>query len=547
MREARMWIGGEWSESGAWAQGQDPCTGEDAYRYAVAGPNEVRQAVAAARRAQPAWAESPWSTRRGVLRRALHLMVDRIDEISDTILLETGKPPCESVGGAEIPTGLECLAYYAAETERVLRPRAIRTRFRPYFFGKSGRVYRKPLGVIGAITPWNLPFSLAMGAIVPALAAGNAVVVKPSEHAPLTALEIARAFADAGLPAGLLNVVPGGPATGAALVASQTDRIVFIGSVATGASVARALADACRRPPLLELGGKDAMVVCVDADVAYAAQGAVWNAFSNTGQFCCSVERVYVARDVAGAFVDRALQATARLTELAGFVEHAGRLHAPATHWAFGPLISESARQRVHRHVTDAVERGARLLAGGRIPEGPGFWYPPTVLADVTDEMLVMREETFGPVLPVVAVADEEEAVTRSNASPRALTGSVWTRDLKRGRRLADQMRACLAMVNDHASAYAMLDCPWGGSGSSGWGRLHGPDALCEVTEACARVVDRVPTSKVWWYPYTRPAYEYFRRGSELLFAGRLRQRLGAAGPVVRALLAGRRQPGLGG
>lgn len=547
MREGRMWIGGEWSESGSWAVGQDPRIGEDAYRYAVAGPDDVRKAVDAGRRAQPSWAESPWSVRRGVLRRALRLMVDRIDEISATILLETGKPPCESVGGAEIPVGLECLAYYASETERALRPRAIRTRFRPYFFGKFGHVRREPLGVIGAITPWNLPFSLAMGAIVPALAAGNAVVVKPSEYAPLTALEIARAFADAGLPAGLLNVVPGGPETGAALVASQTDRIVFIGSVATGLSVARTLAEMGRRPPLLELGGKDAMVVCADVDVDYAAQGAVWNAFSNTGQLCSSVERVYVVRAVAEAFVERALRATARLTDLAGFAEHAGRLCAPATHWAFGPLIRESARQKVHRHVTDAVERGARLLAGGRIPEGPGFWYPPTVLADVTDEMRVMREETFGPVLPVVAVADEEEAIARANTSPFALTGSVWTRDLKRGRRLAGQMRAGMVMVNDHASAFAMMDCPWGGIGSSGHGRLHGPDALLEVTEACALIVDRVPTPKVWWYPYTRPAYEYFRRGNELLFGGRLRQRLGAVGPVVRALLAGRRQPGLGG
>ncbi len=547
MREGRLWIGGKWSESGNWAVGQDPCTGEDAYRYAVAGPNDVRQAVAEACRAQPSWAESPWSARRGVLRRALHLMVDRIEEISATIQMETGKPPCEAVGGAEIPVGLECLAYYAAETERVLRPRAIRMRFRPYFFGKSGRVLREPLGVIGAIAPWNLPFSLAMGAIVPALAAGNAVVVKPSELAPLTALEIARAFADAGLPAGVLNVVCGGPETGAALVASEVDRIVFTGSVATGLAVARALAELGRRPPLLELGGKDAMVVCADADIAYTAQGAVWNAFSNSGQLCCSVERVYVVREVAGAFVERALQAAARLTDLAGFVEHEGRLRAPAAHWAFGPLIRESARQRVHRHVTDAVERGARLLTGGRIPEGSGFWYPPTILTGVTDEMLVMREETFGPLLPVVAVADEEEAIARANASPFALTGSVWTRDLKRGKRLAGRMRAGLVMVNEHASAYAMLDCPWGGSGSSGWGRLHGHDALWEVTEACARVTDRVPTPKVWWYPYTHPAYEYFRRGNELLFAGRLRKRLGAVVPTLRALLAGRRQPGLGG
>lgn len=546
MREGRLWIGGEWTETGKWAEGIDPRTGEVAYRYAVAEPDDVRRAIDVARRAQPAWAASAWPHRRAVLRRTLHRMVDRIDEIASTVMLETGKPACEAVGGAEIPVGLECLDYYAAETERVLRPRAIRMRFRPYFFGKSGRVHREPLGVIGVITPWNLPYSLTMAAIVPALAAGNAVVVKPSEYAPLTVLEIAQAFADAGLPDGLLNVICGGPQTGAALVASAVDRIVFVGSAAVGGAIARSLADGGKRPPVLELGGKDAMVVCADADVPYAAQGAVWSAFSNSGQLCSSVERVYVVREVAGAFIDRVLQATARLTDQAGFVEDGRRLRAPTSQRAFGPLIREFGRQRVHRHVMDAVERRARLLVGGRIPDGPGFWYPPTVLADVTEEMLVLQEETFGPVLSIVTVDNEEEAIARIDTLPYGLTASVWTRHQRRGKRLAARLRAGLVMVNDHAAAYGMLDSPWGGRRASGWGRLHGPDALWEVTEACARVSDRVPTPKVWWYPYTQPAYEYFRRGNEVLYAGRLRQRLRAIPAVVRALLAGRRQPGLG-
>lgn len=545
MREGRLWIHGAHVDGPQTADGIDPRTGALAYRYAIAGEADVARAVASARGAQPAWAALPWPERSALLNRAREVVVERMEAIAETIMLETGKPPCECIGGAEISVALECLAYYAATTGRLIQPRRARSGFRPYFFGKAAMVSRAPLGVIGAITPWNVPFSLAMGAIAPALAAGNTVVAKPSEYAPLTVLALAEALAAAGLPPGVLNVVTGGPEVGRALVEADLDRIVFIGGARSGQAVYRTLAERGRRPPVLELGGKDAMVVCADADVDYAAQGAVWNAFSNAGQQCCSVERAYVVRAVAEEFLTRVSNAAARLAAASGFTESEGRLQAPTSNWAFGPLIREGARQKVHAQVTSAVAQGARLLAGGRIPEGPGFWYPPTVLADTQDDMTVMREETFGPVLPVAICSDEDEAVARANATPFGLTGSVWTRDLDRGRRLAARMQAALVMVNDHSSGYAMVETPWGGTRASGFGRLHGPDAVWEVTEARVTVVDRVPNPKVWWYPYTRAAYDYFRWGNELLFARRLRRRAGALLPVVRSLLAGRKQPGL--
>lgn len=544
--EGHLWIDGAWQESGTWADGLDPCTGKVAYRYVVAESVDVERAVAAARRAQPAWAALPERDRRAVLRRTLHLVADRIDRIAAVIRRETGKPPGECVGGGELPVALEVLAYYAGRTEGVLRPRRIRLPLRPYFFGKGGMVRRVPLGVVGAITPWNVPFSLAASAVVPALAAGNAVVVKPSEFAPLSVLELARAFADAGLPAGVLNVICGGPETGRALVDAEVDRIIFIGSAGTGRAIARALAERGRRPPVLELGGKDAMIVAADADVAYAAQGAVWGAFSQAGQVCSAVERVYVARSVAPAFIDRVLETTAILAARAGFREQDGMLLSPVASETFGPLISAAARERVHSRVTEAAAGGARVRAGGRIPQGPGFWYPPTVITDTSDGMTIMQEETFGPVLPIAVVADEEEAVTRANASRYGLTASVWTKDLARGRRLGARLQVGMAMVNDHSSVYAMIDSPWGGRGGSGFGRLHGPEALLELTEPAALVTDRVPTPKIWWYPYTPEALVYFRRGNEFLFAGSVRRRLAALVPTIRALLAGRRRPGLG-
>jgi succinate-semialdehyde dehydrogenase/glutarate-semialdehyde dehydrogenase len=542
MREGRLWIDGRLLETGTWESGIDPRTGVVAYRYAVAGRNDVETAVASARRAQPAWAATPWSVRRRVLQRTMHIIVERMDAILQTVMLETGKPPLESLSGAEIANALECLAYYANETPPILRPRGIRTYFRPFLFGKFGEVRRVPLGVIGTIIPWNVPFSLAAAAVAPALAAGDTVVVKPSEYAPLSVLELAQAFAAAGLPPGVLNVVPGGPEAGRALVEADIDRIVFIGSVGTGRAIARALAERGRRPPLLELGGKDAMIVCADADPRYAAQGAVWNAFWFAGQACASVERVYVVRAVARAFVEEVLQATERLTTEVGFLKRNGQITAPTNNWTFGPLIRDAARHKVHAQVTDAVSHGARLLAGGRIPEGSGFWYPPTVLTDVTEDMLVVREETFGPVLPIAVVADEEEAIARANASPFDLTASVWTRDLVRGRQLAARLQAGLVMVNDHASAYTMIDCPWGGSRGSGYGRLHGPDALRELTEARAYVMDRVLRPKQWWYPYAQAVYDYFHSGAEVLFAGSFGRRVVALRRVGRAVLAARRQ-----
>lgn len=553
MREGRLWIDGRWRDGAGWADGIDPRTGQVAYRWAVGDAAAVAEAVEAARRAQPGWAASPWRRRREVLVRALQVTLDRLDDIAGTVMLETGKPPCECVGGAEIPVVLELLAYYAHRTPEVLADRAVRIPPRPYFWGKRGWVRRVPLGVVGAITPWNVPLSLTMGLVVPALAAGCAVVIKPSEYAPLTALEVARIFHEAGLPRGLLNVVPGGPDAGRVLVDSDVDRIAFIGSTPTGQAIALRLAQLGRRPPLLELSGKDAMIVCRDADVAYAAQGAVWAGFNNAGQLCCSVERVYVAREVADRFIDEVLRAASRLSAAAGLTAASGP-GAPASpgggdlppHWTFGPLISEAAWQRVHRHVTEAVERGAHLACGGFLPDRPGWWYPPTVLTGVTEDMTVMKEETFGPVLPIAVVDSEEEALERARSSPFGLTGSVWTEDLERGRRLAAAMGAGLVTVNDHASPYGIIDSPWGGVRASGYGRTHGAEALLEFTEVQALVVDRDPTRKVWWYPYTRPAYDYFRWGNVLLFDRSWRRRLAALPRVLRSLLEGRRGAGLG-
>ena len=465
-----------------------PATLEILGEVEVASADDVRAAVERARKAQPAWAELSFRERGRFLERAIRVLIDRQDEFVETLVGETGKPVAEALATELLPA-CDALQYYAKRTQRILADRSIPLHL---LKTKKLRIAYRPLGVVGIITPWNFPFILSLNPSAQALMAGNAVLLKPSEYTPLSGRLVAEVFEAAGLPEGVFQCLLGDGETGAALVDAPVNKISFTGSVRTG----RRVAESCGRrlvPCTLELGGKDPMLVCADADLERAAAGAVYGAFANAGQVCVSTERVFVADEVADAFLRKVVEKTAELRQ------------GPGGESDVGPIISPPQLEVIERHVADARERGARVLSGGRRhPDYPGLYYEPTVLAEVTPDMAIMREETFGPVLPVMRVRDEQEAVRLANDSPYGLNANVWTRDKRKGVEIARSLESGCAVVNDCMVTYGVTESPFGGRKDSGIGQVNGEAGLKSFCHAQSIVVDRFGAkAEFLWFPYT--------------------------------------------
>jgi acyl-CoA reductase-like NAD-dependent aldehyde dehydrogenase len=508
----------------------DPATGEEIGRARLSSPEEVQQAVARARAAQPAWASVSFKDRGRVILTAREIMLKEMDEVATLISRETGKPVPEALAMEVVPT-LDAMHYFAHTAARLLRPQKID--IGQYgLMGRSSRIVYKPIGVVGIIAPWNFPLATPAQEVTMALMAGNAVVLKPSELTPLTALKIREIFERAGLPDGLLQIATGDGSTGAALTESRVDKLMFTGSVATGKRVAAAAARHLT-PVVLELGGKDAMVVLGDADIENAARGAVWGAFANAGQACASVERCYVHESIAPQFLARVLAQTQSLRQDQG----------TKVDTDIGAMTNEKQLQIVEEHVSDAVERGARVLTGGRRPDNlPGFFYPPTVLTNVDHRMTIMRDETFGPVLPVMTFKTEEEAINLANDSVYGLTASVWTKDIARGRRVAERIEAGTVMVNEVLYTHGIAQTPWGGIKESGYGRTHGRAGLLELVTAQHIHVNRLAfLPDLWWFRYSANAAKLFAGLAKHFTTGSL-LRTGRLFPqVIRRLFESRK------
>lgn len=499
-----------------------PATLKKIGEVAVNSTFEVRAAVQKAREAFRVWSALDLKQRAKVLLSARDLFLERREEIVELICNENGKPRVEAI--VELMYVCDVITFYAKQGRRFLKPQ----RVTPHLLkNKKVTTIYNPRGIIGMITPWNFPLILTIGESIPALMAGNAVVIKPSEWTPLIAglgAEILQqAFANAGLPPEILQIVNGYGETGGALV-DEADMIAFTGSVRTGKAVAER---AARRliPVSLELGGKDPMIVLKDADIERAANAAVWGAFTNSGQVCISVERVYVEEPIAEEFTRRVVEKTKALRQGSDATEINTNHRVDVGAMTFPKQI-----ETVESHVEDARSRGAQILTGGRRnPDLPGRFYEPTVLAAVDHSMKIMTDETFGPVLPIMRVRDAGEALRLANDTIYGLNASVWTRDKDKGERIAAQVQAGMTCVNDVLVGFGVSDAPSGGLKESGIGKRHGAEGIRRFCNQQVIVTDRFGMKReMMWYPYSASTERLLSRLIGVLFSSKLSAKLKA-------------------
>jgi succinate-semialdehyde dehydrogenase/glutarate-semialdehyde dehydrogenase len=497
-----------------------PSTMERVGAVSVSTPAEVAAAAKRARAAFALWRNVSLERRAEVMLEARNAFLAHREELVELLCRENGKPRMEAQ--TEVAYVCDMLTFYARRGRKFLRPQ----RITPHMLvTKRVTVHYQPRGVIGFITPWNFPLILTVGEAIPALMAGNAVLIKPSEWTPLIAqrgVEILQAhLRRRGYPGDLVQVVHGYGEVGAAVI-EEVDMISFTGSTATGRKVAERAASRLI-PVSLELGGNDPMVVLRDADLERAANAAVWGAFTNAGQVCISVERVYVEESVADRFIEMVVKRTRALRQ-GEDVEGAGGERRVDV----GAMTFPQQLETVTAHVDDARERGATILTGGRShPQLPGRFYEPTVLTGVDHSMRIMSEETFGPTLPIMRVRDAEEALRLANDSPYGLNASVWTRDRARGEQLAVQIEAGITCVNDVIVGFGVTDAPSGGVKQSGIGKRHGAEGIRRFCHQQVIVTDRFGLSREpIWYPYSARFERAFARLIGLVFATGWREKL---------------------
>lgn len=461
---------------------KSPASGKDLPAVEATSPDDVAGLVSKARAAQRRWLELPADRRARAIAKVKKTILARAEEIGRLIHDETGKPEVEALLG-EVLASADVVGYWVDLAPEELEPLEAEMDALSYP-KKRAWIHRDPRGVIACIMPWNFPFALPLRTIIPALIAGNAIVLKPSEITPRTGALIAGLF-EGIVPDGLVTVVQGDAEVATKLLAADVDFVVFTGSTATGRKVAHACAERLL-PCVVELGGKDAAIVLKDADLDRAANGILWGAMMNAGQNCGAIERVYVEKSVAGDLARRLADAAKALRPNADI----------------GPLTTAAQRAIVERHVAAAREAGAEVLTGGATEGEQG--YKPTVVRIDADESPLVADETFGPVVPVTAVADVEEAIERANASRYGLTASIWTNDVRRAEELAHRLKAGVVTINNHSFTGAIPSMPWGGVGESGWGFTGSPLALEHLTRPRVIVVDRNRAAReTWWFPYS--------------------------------------------
>ncbi|MBI2194414.1 MAG: aldehyde dehydrogenase family protein [Planctomycetes bacterium] len=483
---------------------RNPATGKVIQEVPVTPAEEVARAVERARTAQSGWAARTTRERGAALIRFRNAIRDHAEELVESIVRETGKVPQEALM-MEILGTTDLITYFARRASRILRPRRIGIHFYPT---RQSTLHYVPRGVIGILSPWNFPLAIPIGQASMALMAGNAVVLKPSELTPLVALQAKRLYDQAGLPPDLFQVVTGDASTGAALVRSPVNQVFFTGSVAAGKKVAAVCAERLV-PVVLELGGKAPALVFEDADLERTAAALAWGAFANAGQVCASVERVYVHEGVHDALAGALAREVKAL-----------RVGPPGRDVDVGSMTKPQQIERVAQLVDGAVRDGAKVLCGGRRREGPGLFYEPTLLDECPKDSEILRNEIFGPVLPIASFRSEEEAIELANQSNLGLLAYVFTEDRARGQRVARRIEAGTVMVNDVLSTFAFPETPWFGLKESGLGLVHSDEGLKQMCQV-RHVHDerfRPFRKELWWYPYSTRKLERFFRAYRWLY-----------------------------
>ncbi|UCE42552.1 MAG: aldehyde dehydrogenase family protein [Candidatus Aminicenantes bacterium] len=496
----------------------NPATLEPVGKISLASSRDCHSAVRVAKEAFPGWKILPVSARQKIFRNAKEILLQKDEEAARLITVEKGSPYPESYS-SEVFASLGALDYYARKLKRLLRPHPVKHTV-SLFLNKKSSFRFDPLGPTMIISPWNFPFLIAMYDVLSALSAGNTVILRPSSSTPFTGLMVGEILTEAGLPPGVLNIINCKiPQAEEMICHPDIQSVMFTGSVSTGKRIME-LASRNLTNLALELGGKDPMVVCTDADVERAAQGAVWAGFMNCGQSCGSIERVYVAKEIAEEFTQRVVDFVKKIK--------VGNPIDPGIE--MGPMATLSQLKTVKEHIRDAQEKGAKILYGGKNNTGlPGYFINPTVLSEVDHTMKIMTEETFGPTLPIMTFSDPEEAISLANDSSLGLTASVWTRSKKRASWMAERIETGTITINDHMFSFIEPAAIWGGIKQTGMGRSHGPFGLQELVNIKFVSFDFLKKKKqLWWFPYDSGLMPLLKKSAILFHHSLIRKRLKA-------------------
>ncbi len=524
--DGRLIIGNERLESANKLASENPATLESIGEACLASDTLCEEAVRAAKDAFPRWRKMPPAERAEILKRAEKILLRRSREAARLISMEKGSPYPESVS-SEVFSVLQALNYYGENQEKLTK--SVRARHHvPLLLNKRSLYQFHPLGPTLIISPWNFPFLIPFIDVLSSLSAGNTVILRPSETTPFCALLVGEVMIEAGLPPGVLNVVPSPiPQAERMIVHPAVQALMFTGSVAVGKRVME-LASRNLTKLTLELGGKDPMIILKDADLDRAARGAVWGAYMNCGQSCGSIERVYVAKEIEEEFTARAVALTRKIR--VGNPLEAGT--------DIGPMATRAQLGIVENHIADAREQGARIPFGGqRISSFPGHFIEPAVLTHVHHSMKIMTEETFGPVLPVMGVASPEEALELANDSIYGLTASVWTKNRKWADWFSDRLEAGTVTINDHMYSFIEPRAIWGGIKQTGMGRSHGVYGLQELVNIKYVSTDFLPKkSQLWWFPYDETLTQTLEKSLVLYHGSGLGDKIGALRSLLPAL-----------